>query len=92
MLPPGSRLAPPCSATASPLSTTAGWISSTVNMNGLVHEMQRERGASAVEYGLLVAGIAAVIIGAVFLFGQGIFSNLFQQTCNSIGQNMNSTC
>ena len=28
-----------------------------------------ERGASAVEYGLLVAGIAAVIVAAVFVFG-----------------------
>ena len=28
---------------------------------------QDERGASAVEYGLLVAGIAAVIVGAVFV-------------------------
>ena len=36
-----------------------------------------ERGASAVEYGLLVAGIAAVIVGAVFGLGQGIFSDLF---------------
>jgi pilus assembly protein Flp/PilA len=51
-----------------------------------------ERGASAVEYGLLVAGIAAVIVGVVFLFGQGIFVNLFTNTCNSIAQNMNSGC
>ena len=28
-----------------------------------------ERGASAVEYGLLVAGIAAVIVAVVFLLG-----------------------
>lgn len=28
-----------------------------------------ERGASAVEYGLLIAGIAALIVGAVFLLG-----------------------
>lgn len=47
-----------------------------------------ERGASAVEYGLLVAGIAAVILTAVFAFGQGIFSGLFQETCDSISQNM----
>jgi pilus assembly protein Flp/PilA len=46
-----------------------------------------ERGASAVEYGLMVAGIAAVIVGTVFLFGQGIFTNLFQSTCDSINQN-----
>ncbi len=49
---------------------------------------QDERGASAVEYGLLVAGIAAVILTAVFAFGQGIFSGLFQETCDSISQNM----
>ncbi len=29
-----------------------------------------ERGASAVEYGLLVAGIAALIVAVVFLFGR----------------------
>ncbi len=36
-----------------------------------------ERGASAVEYGLLVAGIAAVIVAVVFLLGdtlEGVFS------------------
>ena len=51
-----------------------------------------ERGASAVEYGLLVAGIAAVIVAAVFLFGEGVFTNLFQETCNSINQNMGGNC
>lgn len=37
-----------------------------------------ERGATAVEYGLMVALIAVVIIGAVFLLGQsldGIFGD-----------------
>ena len=37
-----------------------------------------ERGASAVEYGLLVAGIAAVIVAVVFLLGgtlKGVFTN-----------------
>lgn len=47
-----------------------------------------QRGASAVEYGLMVAGIAGVIVAAVFLFGQGIFTELFQETCDSISQNM----
>ena len=28
-----------------------------------------ERGASAVEYGLLIAGIAALIVAIVFIFG-----------------------
>ena len=51
-----------------------------------------ERGASAVEYGLLVAGIAAVIVGSVFVLGQGVFLDLFTKTCNSIGQNMGTGC
>jgi pilus assembly protein Flp/PilA len=58
----------------------------------LTSERDDERGASAVEYGLLVAGIAAVIVAAVFLFGEGIFTNLFQETCDSIAQNMPGGC
>ena len=51
-----------------------------------------ERGASAVEYGLMVAGIAAVIVATVFLLGQGVLNELFTDTCNSIGQNLNKNC
>lgn len=40
-------------------------------------------GASAVEYGLLVAGIAALIVAVVFLFG-GMIKSVFQGTCSSI--------
>jgi pilus assembly protein Flp/PilA len=43
-----------------------------------------ERGASAVEYGLLIAGIAALIVVVVFAFG-GVLSNIFGNTCNSLG-------
>jgi pilus assembly protein Flp/PilA len=43
-----------------------------------------ERGASAVEYGLLIAGIAALIVAVVFLFG-GVLSNVFSSTCNNLG-------
>jgi pilus assembly protein Flp/PilA len=42
-----------------------------------------EDGASAVEYGLLVAGIAALIVAIVFLFG-GMISNVFNNTCKTI--------
>ena len=42
-----------------------------------------ERGASAVEYGLLVAGIAAVIVAVVFLLG-GEIKGAFGDTCQSI--------
>jgi pilus assembly protein Flp/PilA len=43
-----------------------------------------EDGASAVEYGLLVAGIAALIVAVVFLFG-GAIANLFTNSCGTIG-------
>jgi len=43
----------------------------------------RDSGASAVEYALLVAAIAAVIVAVLFFFGQTI-SNVFSSTCKSI--------
>jgi pilus assembly protein Flp/PilA len=43
-----------------------------------------ERGASAVEYGLLVALIAIIIIVAVTLLGQNL-SSIFNKTATSIG-------
>jgi pilus assembly protein Flp/PilA len=42
-----------------------------------------EDGASAVEYGLLVAGIAALIVVIVFAFG-GVISGVFNSTCQSV--------
>jgi pilus assembly protein Flp/PilA len=42
-----------------------------------------EAGASAVEYGLLVAGIAALIVAVVFLFG-GMIKDTFSDTCTAI--------
>ena len=50
-----------------------------------------ERGASAVEYGLLIAGIAALIVAVVFLFG-GVLNNIFSSTCNTVGQSAGQTC
>jgi pilus assembly protein Flp/PilA len=43
-----------------------------------------DRGATAVEYGLLVALIALVIIGAVVLLG-GNLKNVFNNVANSVG-------
>ena len=54
-----------------------------IMINARVAKMD-ERGASAVEYGLLVAGIAAVIVAVVFLLG-GILQGVFQNTADSIG-------
>ena len=42
-----------------------------------------ERGASAVEYGLLIAGIAALIVVAVFALGP-IVKEAFKDTCDEI--------
>ena len=42
-----------------------------------------ETGASAVEYGLLVAGIAAIIAVAIFAFGGGS-TGMFQNSCKTI--------
>lgn len=54
----------------------------TIMMNAQKSKMD-ERGASAVEYGLLVAGIAAIIVAAVFLFG-GLVSGIFTNTSSAI--------
>ena len=50
-----------------------------------------ERGASAVEYGLLIAGIAALIVVVVFAFG-GVLTNIFSSTCDSVGQSSGQSC
>ena len=44
---------------------------------------RRDEGASAVEYGLLVAAIAALIVVIVFALGK-IIQEVFQDTCNTI--------
>jgi pilus assembly protein Flp/PilA len=43
-----------------------------------------EDGASAVEYGMLIAGVAALIVAMVFLFG-GAVGDLFGNTCDAVG-------
>jgi pilus assembly protein Flp/PilA len=43
-----------------------------------------DRGASAVEYGLIVAAIAALIVTIVFGFG-GVVQNIFSDSCTTIG-------
>ena len=52
-----------------------------------------QEGASSVEYGLLIALIAAVIVTSVALFGGGVVS-LFDQPCLSARDNghIQTTC
>lgn len=55
---------------------------------------RNEDGASAVEYGLLVAAIAALIVLIVFALG-GIVKEVFKDTCDTIkasAQNVSSSC
>jgi pilus assembly protein Flp/PilA len=51
-----------------------------------------ERGASAVEYGLLIAGIAALIVLAVYAFGGVVLHDLFENTCDSVGASTGTGC
>ena len=44
---------------------------------------RNDQGASAVEYALLIAGVAAVIVATVFLFGSFIGS-IFTDSCDTI--------
>ncbi len=48
-----------------------------------------ERGASAVEYGLLIAGIAAIIVVAVMALGP-VVKSAFTGTCTAISST--ATC
>jgi pilus assembly protein Flp/PilA len=55
----------------------------------LVNRRDNERGASAVEYGLLVAAIAAVIVVIVFALGRLVRGG-FNSTCSSIDAGVTS--
>ena len=55
------------------------------------HNQATERGASAVEYGLVVVAIAAVIVLAVVALG-GITDSSFDDTCTRIATERGTTC
>ncbi|MGC4112518.1 MAG: Flp family type IVb pilin [Nocardioides sp.] len=61
-----------------------------IMMNARLARMD-QRGASAVEYGLLIAGIAALIVIVVFAFG-GLLSKVFQNTCKSVARSTANSC
>jgi pilus assembly protein Flp/PilA len=48
-----------------------------------VAQVRKDDGASAVEYGLLVAAIAALIVIIVFALG-GLVRSIFKDTCDKI--------
>ena len=55
-----------------------------LNLFARLQNRRDEQGASAVEYGLLVAAIAALIVFIVFALG-GMIKGMFAQTCENIG-------
>jgi pilus assembly protein Flp/PilA len=66
-------------------------------MHGILLRLRRsirttaDKGASAVEYGLMVAAIAAVIVGTVFALG-GFVQGAFDQTCSALGAASPGSC
>ncbi len=59
----------------------------------LINRRDNEKGASAVEYGLLVAAIAAIIVLIVFAIGKFVKQG-FTDTCNGLksGITNSATC
>lgn len=44
-----------------------------INMLALLHSYRKnEQGATAIEYGLIAAGISLAIVGAVYAFGEDL--------------------
>ena len=53
---------------------------------------RNDRGASAVEYGLLVAAVAGVVVFILFVFGHFVV-DVFDDSCDKVGSKVvNSTC
>ena len=57
----------------------------------MILKKRLERGASAVEYAIIVSLIAVVIIAAVTFFGQRT-NGLFQDSCASFAATQGDTC
>ena len=54
-----------------------------IMLKGRLAHTQQD-GASAVEYALLIAGIAALLVLVIYAFG-GMLSNVFASTCQDLG-------
>jgi pilus assembly protein Flp/PilA len=59
-------------------------------MRAVRRHVKDDTGASAVEYGLLIAAIAAVIVVVVFALGS-VVKNKFNKTCNGVNSGSTST-
>jgi pilus assembly protein Flp/PilA len=53
--------------------------------------LRTERGATAVEYGLLITGVAALIVLSVYAFGGSVFG-LFTDSCEAVTDQAGGAC
>jgi len=51
----------------------------------LVRLRDEERGATAIEYSIVAAGVAMAVAGAIRVLGQNVLNNLFSQLGNLFG-------
>ena len=51
----------------------------------LVRLRDEQRGATAIEYSIVAAGVAMAVAGAIRVLGQNVLSNLFSQLGNLFG-------
>ena len=49
--------------------------------------LRGKRGATAIEYGLMAAGISLAIAGAVFLFGDAIYNLMYEDLPDALEGN-----
>ena len=49
--------------------------------------LRNKRGATAIEYGLLAAGVSLAIAGTVFLFGDAIYNLMYEDLPNALDGN-----
>ena len=71
------------------MNTHEPWLRASARSQGsrCFGRRSSDRGASAVEYGLMIAGIAALIVVIVFAFGDTIKDVLFEDTCQEMVDN-----
>lgn len=56
----------------------------------VLRQIHRDRGASAIEYALLAAAVAATIVALLFVLG-GFVVEMFSTTCDSLATEMSAT-
>ncbi len=49
--------------------------------------LRGKRGATAIEYGLMAAGVAMAIAGAVFLFGDTLYNLMYSELPDALDGN-----